>query len=210
MRSFLCKDLCSKSFPYFDRKFIKRRDSGDEGDPGRACDSEIKLFSDPIIGNISYAIRKARWALQRSCGVYRSCTQESFRQRLREECAGSNFSSKISFSMKPRKSEVYRESRYSKIRSQRARGRQSGRIIAEASRDQFIAYLAVKLMMQWFGRSAIQTNHFKSEDRMAAPPSDKFLVDRRFHLVDCMRQRDSSRKPLLIASSRQSGLAISL
>jgi len=69
--------------------------------------------------------------------------------------------------MKPRKSEAYRESRYSKIRGQRARGGQSGRIIVEASRDQFIAYLAVKLMMQWFGCSAIQPDHFKSEYRMA-------------------------------------------
>src|SRR6267378_2067493 len=167
MRSFLCENLCSESFPYFDRKFIECRDRGDKGDPGRPCDSEIKLFSDPIIGNISYAIRKARWALQRSCCVCRSCTQESFRQRLREECAGSNFGSKISFSMKPRKSEVYRESRYSKIRSQRARGGQSGRIIVEASRDQFIAYLAVKLMMQWFGLRATQRDPFKTEYRTA-------------------------------------------
>src|SRR6266508_4109067 len=136
MRSFLCEDLCSKPFPYFDRKFIKCRDSGNKGNTGRPG--------------------------------------------------------------------------YSEIGGQRARGGKSRRVIVEASRYQFIANLAVKLLMQWFGRSAIQTNHFKSEDRMAAPPSDKLLVDRRFHLVDCMRQRDSSRKPLLIASSRQSGLAISL
>src|SRR5207247_7858601 len=133
MRSFLCENLCSESFPYFDRKFIECCDSGDKGDPGRACDSEIKLFSDSIIGNISYAIRKARWALQRSCCVCRSCTQESFWQRLRDEGARSNFRLKISFRMKPREREVYGEARHSEIGSQCARRGKSGRVIVETS-----------------------------------------------------------------------------
>ena len=64
--------------------------------------------------------------------------------------------------------------------------------------------------MQWFGRAAIQSDHFKSENRMAPPFfCDRFAI-REFHFVDCVRQRDSSRKLLTAASFRQSGLAISI
>ena len=59
MRSLFCEDLRSESLPYFDRKFVKRRDSRDKRDTGRAGDPEIKLFSGPFIRNISYPIRKA-------------------------------------------------------------------------------------------------------------------------------------------------------
>jgi hypothetical protein len=112
--------------------------------------------------------------------------------------------------MKPREREVYREARYSEIGGQRARGGKSRRIMVEASRDELIANLPVKLLMQWFGRCAIQPDHFKSQDRMAPPLfHDRFVV-RRFHFVDFVRQHDSSRKALPIANSPQSGLAISV
>jgi len=39
--------------------------------------------------------------------------------------------------------------------------------MVKASRHQFIANLPVKLLMQWFGRCAIQPDHFKSEYRMS-------------------------------------------
>src|SRR5437588_10318476 len=112
MRSFLCENLCSESFPYFDRKFIECRDSGDKGDPGWPCDSEIKLFSGPSIGNISDANRTAGRALRRSGGVCRACTQASVTQCLREDVAARHFSAKTAFSMKPRKSEAHRQARY--------------------------------------------------------------------------------------------------
>jgi len=41
--------------------------------------------------------------------------------------------------------------------------------MVETSRRKFIANLPVKLLMQWFGRCAIQPNHFKSHYRMATP-----------------------------------------
>jgi hypothetical protein len=69
--------------------------------------------------------------------------------------------------MKPREGEVYREAGHSEIRSQCPRGRNSRRIIVETSRRDFIANLPVKLLMQWFGRCAIQPDHFKSHYRMA-------------------------------------------
>jgi hypothetical protein len=40
--------------------------------------------------------------------------------------------------------------------------------VIESCRNQFIPNLAVKLFMERFFRSAIQSNHFKSHDRMAA------------------------------------------
>jgi len=39
--------------------------------------------------------------------------------------------------------------------------------MVETSQRKFIANLPVKLLMQWFGRCAIQPNHFKSHYRVA-------------------------------------------
>ena len=61
MRSFLCENLCSESFPNFDGKFIQRGDSWNKGDTGRPGDSEIELLTGPVIRNIFYPIRKPRW-----------------------------------------------------------------------------------------------------------------------------------------------------
>ena len=58
MSSLFCEDLCSESFPYFDGKFVERREGGNKGDAGRACDPVIKLFSNAFIRNISYPVRK--------------------------------------------------------------------------------------------------------------------------------------------------------
>src|SRR5918996_1367161 len=65
MGSFLRENLCSESFPNFDGKFIQGGDSGNKGDTGRPCDSEIELLTDPVIGNIFYPFRKPRWTF---CG----------------------------------------------------------------------------------------------------------------------------------------------
>jgi hypothetical protein len=69
--------------------------------------------------------------------------------------------------MKSRESDVYSESGYSQVDRQLARGGESGRIVIESCRDQFVANPAVKLFMERFFRSAIQPNHFKSHERMA-------------------------------------------
>src|SRR5882724_1858875 len=70
--------------------------------------------------------------------------------------------------MKPRESDVYSEARYAQLRGQVTRGGESRRVVVETCRSQFIANLPVKLLMQWFGRCAIQPNQFKGQDRMAA------------------------------------------
>src|SRR4051794_37144170 len=109
MRSFLRQNLCSQPFPDFDGKFIQRGDGWNKGDTRRPGDSEIELFTGSVIRNIFYPIRKPRWTF---CGWYcfcRSRTQEAFRQRLRNKGARSNSRLKISFRMKPRQREVYRE-----------------------------------------------------------------------------------------------------
>src|SRR4029077_11610958 len=145
MRSFLCENLCSESFPNFDGKFIQSGDSRNKRDAGRPSDSEIELLTDPVIWNIFYPLRKPRWTF---CVWYRFCrsrTKKGFRQRLRDKGSRSNFRLKISFRMKPRKREVYREARHSEINSQCARRRKSRRIMVETSRREFIANLPVKL-----------------------------------------------------------------
>src|SRR5205809_7448538 len=78
MRSFLCENLCSESFPDLDRKFIKCRDSWNKRDARRSGDSEIELLTDPVIRNIFYPIRKPRWTFSGWCSFCRSRTQECF------------------------------------------------------------------------------------------------------------------------------------
>src|SRR5438094_56168 len=59
MCSLFCEHFCPEAFPYLNRKFIKRRYSGNEGDTGRSGNPEIELFSNPLIRNISYPMRQA-------------------------------------------------------------------------------------------------------------------------------------------------------
>src|SRR6266496_2332858 len=167
MRPFFCEDFYSESFPNFDRKFVKRRDSRDKGDTGRPGDSEIELFSGPMIRNISYPIRKTGRAFCTWGCFRRMSTEKSFRQRLGDECARPNSRLKITFRMKPRESEVHSKSRYSQVGGQRARGGKPGRVVVEVCRNQFIANLTIELLMERFVRSTIEANHFKSHDRMA-------------------------------------------
>src|ERR1700745_442193 len=167
MRSFFCEDFCSESLPYFDWEFVQRRDSRYKGDTGWAGDSKIELFSSSMIRNISYTVRKARRAFYMWFRFCRPCTQESFGQRLGDERTRSDSRLKITFRMKPREGDVYRESRYSQVRSEFAREWESGRVVVECRRNQFIANLAIELFMKRFVSSAIQPNHFKSHDRMA-------------------------------------------
>src|SRR5947207_10687442 len=141
MRSLLCEDLRSKSLPYFDRKFVKRCDSGDKCDTGWAGDSEIKLVADPLIRNASYSIGKPSWAFYVCLCFCRSGAQESFRQRLGDECARSDFRLKVTFRMKSGESAVHRESRHSQLDCKLTRGGESGRVVVESCRYQFIANL---------------------------------------------------------------------
>src|SRR5207253_1491447 len=59
MCSFFCENLCSKSFPYCDWKFIKRRDSGNKSNTGWSGDSEPKLSSDQVIRDLARPIGSA-------------------------------------------------------------------------------------------------------------------------------------------------------
>src|SRR5438552_4682974 len=128
MRSLLCENFLSKSFPYCDRKFIKRCDGGDKCDTGRAGDSEIKLMANPLIRNASYSIGKAGWTFYVCLCSCRLRAQESFRQRLGNECARSDFRLKVPFRMKSGESDVYREARYSQVDRKFTRGGESGRV----------------------------------------------------------------------------------
>jgi len=85
MCSLFCQHFCPEAFPYFNRKFIKRRYSGDEGYTGRSGNSQIELFSSSVIRNISYPLRQAgRTFYVRFC-FRRVRTQESFGQWLGDE-----------------------------------------------------------------------------------------------------------------------------
>ena len=59
MRSLLCENLCSESFPNFDGKFIQGGDSWNKGDTGRPGDSEIELLTGSVIRNIVLPDQKA-------------------------------------------------------------------------------------------------------------------------------------------------------
>src|SRR5260370_42195552 len=118
MRSFLCENLSSESFPNFDGKFIQGGDRRHKGDTGRPGDSEIKLLTDPVIRNIFCPTREPRWTFYVWFCFCRARTQESFGQRLHDECARSNSRLEIAFRMKPGESDVYRETRYSQVRRQ--------------------------------------------------------------------------------------------
>src|ERR1700752_4740676 len=109
MRSFLCENLCPESFPNLDGKFIQGRDCWDKGDTGWSGDSEIELLAGSVIWNISNPMRKPCWTFCGWCCFCHSRTQESFGQCLRDEGARSNFRLKVSFRMKPREREIYRE-----------------------------------------------------------------------------------------------------
>src|SRR2546428_14074971 len=85
MRSLFREDLCPESFPYCDRKFVKRRDSGDKSDTGRAGDSKVKLFSCPVIRTIFYPVRKAGRAFYKWSCFCCPRTQKSLGQRLGDE-----------------------------------------------------------------------------------------------------------------------------
>jgi len=86
-----------------------------------------------------------------------------------DESAGSDSGAKISFRMKLREGEVYGVSRGSQVSRKRSRGRKSRAAVVKASRDQFIANLAVKLLMKRFSRRPIEPNHFERHDGTATP-----------------------------------------
>src|SRR6266446_2304054 len=115
MRSLLCENFRSESFPNFDRKFVKRRVGGNKGDTGRPGDSEIELFSRAFVGNFFHAIGQAWGTFCRSIYSFFARTEKSFRQRLSDERARSDSRMKITLRMKPRESDVDREPRYSQV-----------------------------------------------------------------------------------------------
>src|SRR4030095_8878658 len=135
MGSFFCENLPSESLPYFDRKFVKRRDSGDKRDTGRAGDSEIKLFSGPFVRNISNPIRKAGRTFNQPLCVWAARTQKSFGKRIRDERARSNSGLKVALAMKLRKGKIDGESRDSEVCRERSGRGKSGRAAVEASRN---------------------------------------------------------------------------
>src|ERR1051326_1752140 len=163
MRSFLRENLCSEPFPNFDGKFIQGGDSRNKRDARRASDSEVELLTSSVVRNLFYPAGKTRWPF---CVWYwsnRSRTQERLRQRFRDERARSDLRLQISFRMKFRERELHREASPSEICGQCTRGGKPRRIMVETSRSELIANLPVKLLMEWFGRCAIQPDHFKSD-----------------------------------------------
>src|SRR4030095_12512644 len=109
MGTFLCENLRSEPFPNFDRKFIQSGDSWNKGDTGRPGNYDIELLTGSVIRNIFHPFRKPGWTFCGWCCFCRSRTKKRFRQRLRDEGARSYFRLEISFRMKPREREVYRE-----------------------------------------------------------------------------------------------------
>src|SRR5207247_323607 len=107
VRSLLCENLCSESFPDCDWKFVDRRDPRYQRDTGPTIRWNIKLFSNTLIRNAPDALRNARQAryLGSSSGLL--CAQESFGKSVCNECPRSDSGSQISFRVKLREGEPY-------------------------------------------------------------------------------------------------------
>ena len=88
---------------------------------------------------------------------------------MRDKSARTDSRTKIAFRTKFRESDVYRESRYAKIGGEAREEGSREESSFKAARDQFIANLAIKLLMERLMRSAIELDHFKSDDRVAPP-----------------------------------------
>jgi hypothetical protein len=78
--------------------------------------------------------------------------------------------------MKFLEGDIDSESRDSQISRERTSGGKSRGVVGKTSRDQFIANLAVKLLMERFSRRPIKPNHFERHDRMASPFFTDFFV----------------------------------
>jgi len=87
--------------------------------------------------------------------------------------------------MKFLEGDIDSESRDSQVSRERTSGGKSRGVIGKTSRDQFIANLAVKLLMERFSRRPIKSNHFESHDRMASPSFTDLFVYYSFHNSDC-------------------------
>src|SRR5437762_14171124 len=87
--------------------------------------------------------------------------------------------------MKFLEGDIDSESRDSQISRKRTSGRKSRGVVGKTSRDQFIANLAVKLLMKRFSRRPIKPNHFESHDRMASPLFTDFFLYYLFHYSVC-------------------------
>src|SRR5439155_24627130 len=107
MRSLFCEDLRSESLPYGDRKFVKRCDSRDKRDTGRACDPKIKLFSGSSVGNASNPIRKTGRHFNYPFYVWPARTQKSFGKRIRDERARSDLALTVALVMKLGKGKIH-------------------------------------------------------------------------------------------------------
>jgi hypothetical protein len=84
--------------------------------------------------------------------------------------------------------EVDGESGNSEIGGQGASGGKTRRVITKVPGDQFVANLAIELLMEGFGRFSDQANQFESDDGTA--PS--IFVSR---IITWMRSHDSCVRP---------------
>src|SRR5438093_12585165 len=95
--------------------------------------------------------------------------------------------------MKLRECKIYGQPRYPQVSRQRARGGESRRTVAEGPRPEFVANLAVKLLVERFSCRPIKPNHFECYDRTPAPPLWTQFAIRHSHLLPLLLELIFSR-----------------
>src|SRR6476660_8296752 len=149
--SFSGKNLCPQTFPNFHGKLVERRDRRNEGDARRTCDPKIEFFSATCIGEIPNPVGKSGGRFGEPLDFWPPRAQTSFRKRLGDERTGADFRSEVALGMELVEGEVDGESGNSEIGGQGASGGKARRVIAKVPGDQFVANLAIELLMQRFG-----------------------------------------------------------
>jgi len=175
--------LSSETFPDGYWKFVDCWNARDQRDAGScARRPEVKLISNACIRNCFGSVRNTSGALDWFVGFRLVRGQKRFRKKIRHECSGPGLWAEVTFAVKFWKRESNRRSWDSAVCGQSPRGRKSGWPIAEPSRFQLVANLAVKLLMERLCCRPIKPNHLERYDRPAAA-----LLRARFPLshADC-------------------------
>src|SRR5438067_10907243 len=135
MSTLIGEDLSSEALPNFDGKFVERRQRWNKGNSRRPGNPEIKLFSSAFIRDISYPVGKAGWTLDQQLRLGPARAQESFGQRIGNECARSDSGSKVTLRMELFEGEIDGESGDPQISGQRARRGKTRRVISKTAGD---------------------------------------------------------------------------
>ncbi len=142
--------------PDFNRKFINRRQRGNEGHARRACDPEIELSAATLIWKRRNAGREAGGTFLLRPRLRFAWTEKCLRERVGYECAGTGLCLEVSLRVQLLERELHGEPGNSEVGGQRAGRRKPGGIMIKATGDQLVSNLPVELLMKRLARLTIE------------------------------------------------------